>query len=76
MDANELIPPGEVAARLGVTVQTVLRWHQAGRLPALRCSRKVIRFSWPAVLAAATQAGAGRTLDQSSEGGGHGVASP
>jgi excisionase family DNA binding protein len=35
---------GEVAAFFGVTVRTIESWVNAGRLPALRLSKRCVRF--------------------------------
>lgn len=43
IDNDDLLPVAEVARRLAVTPHTVYRWIAAGRLPAIRFSRKVIR---------------------------------
>ena len=34
----------DVAEFLGVTVETVLRWHRSGRLPGYRVGGRVLRF--------------------------------
>jgi len=41
-----------IAERLGVTPRTVLRWARRSKIPAINLTKKVIRFDWPAVLAA------------------------
>ena len=42
----------ELADRLRVTTPTVLRWHRAGKIPAVRITAKVLRFDLAEVLAA------------------------
>ncbi|MHB1414614.1 MAG: helix-turn-helix transcriptional regulator [Chloroflexota bacterium] len=44
MAENTLLTLQEVAARLRVTVRTVQRLVQDGRLPVVRISRKMTRF--------------------------------
>jgi excisionase family DNA binding protein len=56
--ALDLLDIDEVAERLGVRPRTVQRWHQAGRIPTVRITNKVIRFSWPDVVAALKKSGA------------------
>ena len=50
MKTLDLLPPEVVAARLGVTVSTILKWIRRGRLRCYRCSRKTIRLDWDEVL--------------------------
>ena len=42
---EELIDGHEVARRLGVGYGTLLRWRKAGKVPAVKMSRKVLRFN-------------------------------
>ena len=41
---RRLLTAREVAERLGVSVETVLRWHRRGDLPGVRLSSNVLRF--------------------------------
>jgi len=48
---SELLSADEVAKRLRVKPTTVLHWTRSGRIPAIRVSRKIIRFDFDAILA-------------------------
>jgi excisionase family DNA binding protein len=41
---ERLLTAREVADRLGLSVETVLRWAKRGRLPAIYLSSRAIRF--------------------------------
>jgi excisionase family DNA binding protein len=56
---DELLTAEEVADRLRVNPDTVAVWARRRRIPALRLSRKVIRFRLPEVIAALEAATAG-----------------
>jgi excisionase family DNA binding protein len=43
-DIGRLLTAREVAARLGVTAETVLRWTRRGELPAFKLPGGAIRF--------------------------------
>jgi excisionase family DNA binding protein len=44
--SEPLLTARQVAERFGVSVETVLRWHRAGRLPGgYRLATGVLRFS-------------------------------
>ena len=51
-DDDDVIDRPMLARRLGVADSTVEAWTREKRIPCLRPSRKVIRYSWSAVLAA------------------------
>ena len=61
---NELLDCYGLAERLGVSANTVLKWARQGKIPAIRVSRKVVRFHYDSIVAAlrkkATAAFAGR----------------
>jgi excisionase family DNA binding protein len=42
--SGRLLTAREVAERLAVSVETVLRWHRRGDLPGVRLSSTVLRF--------------------------------
>ncbi|RJP30928.1 MAG: DNA-binding protein [Phycisphaerales bacterium] len=44
-----LVTSEQVAERFGVTVNTVRRWVRERRIPAIRASRRVVRFDLAAV---------------------------
>ncbi len=52
MTDSNLLTAAELATRLQVKPSTVLEWHRAGRIPAIRITAKVLRFNLSAVLAA------------------------
>ncbi len=47
--APTLVTTAQIAKQLQVRQQTVLAWVRAGRIPAIRLNRKVIRFNAQAV---------------------------
>ncbi len=49
---TELLTARELAKRLRVSPETVRAWARRGSIPAVRLSRKVIRFDADAVIAA------------------------
>jgi excisionase family DNA binding protein len=49
---DSCLTAAELAVRLRVKTDTVLRWHRAGKIPAVRISAKVLRFDLAEVLAA------------------------
>jgi excisionase family DNA binding protein len=49
---GEFVSPDELASRLGVNRDTVLRWVAAGTLPHLRPSRNTIRIRLADAMAA------------------------
>ncbi len=40
---NPLMTPGEAAALMGVTAQTLRNWERRGHLPAVRIGRRYVR---------------------------------
>lgn len=42
---KKLLTAAEVAARFGVTVETVARWRREGRIRAVRLGRRTFRFA-------------------------------
>jgi excisionase family DNA binding protein len=46
---TEPLTTKEVAERLRLRPATVLRWARDGRIPCIRLSGSVVRFSWTAV---------------------------
>jgi len=48
-DPNALLNKHDVASRLGVDVQTVLKWARLGNLDAIRLGHRTVRFSQNAV---------------------------
>jgi excisionase family DNA binding protein len=50
--ATEWLTTRELAKRLRVSPETVREWRRRGCIPALRLSRKAIRYDLEAVLAA------------------------
>jgi len=46
---DQLLTTREVAAVLGVSTETVLRWWRAGRVPGVRLASNVLRFRGSAV---------------------------
>ncbi len=48
---KELLTVEQLAERIHVRPRTVKAWLKSGRIPVVRVSAKVIRFSWSAVLA-------------------------
>lgn len=64
-DASLLEEAQGIAVRLGVSPETVRLWARRGLIPAVRITRKVVRFEWERVVAALRErgglsAGAGR----------------
>jgi excisionase family DNA binding protein len=49
---DSCLTAAELAQRLRVTSTTVLRWHRAGKIPAVKISAKVLRFDVAEVMAA------------------------
>jgi excisionase family DNA binding protein len=49
---KELLTAEQLALRLKVRPRTIKSWVRSGRIPVVRVSLKVIRFSWSDVLAA------------------------
>jgi excisionase family DNA binding protein len=47
--SGRLLTAREVAEQFGVTVETVLRWAAAGKLPSIRLSSRAIRFRQSAI---------------------------
>ena len=52
---TELLTADEIAERLGVRPRTVREWSRKKLIPAVRLSRKVIRYDPTAVVAALTE---------------------
>jgi excisionase family DNA binding protein len=48
-DPNALLNKHDVASRLEVNVQTVLKWARLGDLEAIRLGRRTVRFTQAAV---------------------------
>jgi excisionase family DNA binding protein len=46
---SDLLTTRELAARFGVTVETVARWVRERRIPCIRASRRVVRYDLAAV---------------------------
>jgi excisionase family DNA binding protein len=51
MRDTELLTVDQLAERLRLRPHTVRAWARRGRIPVIRLSHKVVRFSWSAVLA-------------------------
>jgi excisionase family DNA binding protein len=49
-DPNALLNKHDVASRLEVNVQTVLKWARLGDLEAIRLGRRTVRFTQAAVV--------------------------
>ena len=49
---DSCLTAAELARHLRVTTPTVLRWHRAGKIPAVRITAKVLRFDLTDVLTA------------------------
>ena len=54
MNGKQLLTPDQLAEALGVERTTVLRLVREHRIPALHCTRKIIRFDMQQVIAAMT----------------------
>jgi excisionase family DNA binding protein len=50
--SEDLLTAAELAERLRIKPSTILMWHRSGRIPSVRLSHKVLRFSLPDVVAA------------------------
>lgn len=61
----DLLTAQELGERLGVSRETILKWTRRGRIPALRITRKVIRYHLEAVI--------GALVEQAKVSGGEGV---
>ncbi len=48
---RDLLDSADLAARLGVSPDTIRRWAREGRIPAIRVSRKVVRYQLDRVIA-------------------------
>jgi excisionase family DNA binding protein len=48
---DSCLTAAELGQRLRVTADTVLRWHRAGKIPAVRITAKILRFDLAEVLA-------------------------
>lgn len=51
MENDKLLPPGEVAKRLGVSTKTLGRWASDGKIPSVRTLGGHRRFRESVVLA-------------------------
>jgi excisionase family DNA binding protein len=49
---HQLLTPRELAEQLRVAPNTIRRWTSLGKIPAVRLSRKVVRYRLTAVLRA------------------------
>jgi excisionase family DNA binding protein len=49
---DNCLTAAELAQRLRVTTPTVLRWHRAGKIPAVKITAKILRFDLAEVMAA------------------------
>lgn len=58
MATEHLMGADALARRIGVARSTIEEWGRRGRIPRIQVGRKVIRYSWAAVVAALTPAGA------------------
>jgi excisionase family DNA binding protein len=52
VSGTELLTVNQLAERLHIKPRTVQAWARRGRIPAVKLSAKVVRYEWPAVLAA------------------------
>ncbi len=59
-DRSDLEAAGPIGRRVGVTAETIKLWARRGWIPSVRITAKVVRFEWPAVLAALRERGAAR----------------
>jgi len=53
---TEIIDVSELASRLSVTRQTVMRWHKQGRIPFIQ-EGSIIRYNYPKVIEALEKQG-------------------
>ncbi len=49
--SDEFLSVPEIARRLQVSPRTVRRWIKAHRIPFCRCGPRLLRVSWPRLLA-------------------------
>ena len=49
---HELLNRYDLAERLDVSPDTILKWARQGRIPVVRLSRKVLRFDYDGIVAA------------------------
>jgi excisionase family DNA binding protein len=49
---HELLDRYDMAERLGVSADTISKWARQGRIPAIRITRKVVRFDHEQITAA------------------------
>ena len=49
---NELIDRYDLAERLGVSADTISKWARQGRIPAIRITRKVLRYDYDGIVEA------------------------
>jgi excisionase family DNA binding protein len=61
MDRKRLLTPDELAKELGVERSTVLRLVRQRRIPAVKFTKKIVRFDRDAVLKAMTTPKANRS---------------
>jgi hypothetical protein len=52
IDQENLVSSDEIASKIGVKPDTITMWARIGRVPSFRISKRVIRFSLPAVMSA------------------------
>ena len=57
---TDLLNSKELAMRLKISPSTVKEWVKAGRIPAIRISRKTVRFDFSDVLRALREGQGGR----------------
>jgi excisionase family DNA binding protein len=58
--ALDLMTAEQIGSKLAVKPSTIYRWARAGRIPAIRMTDRVIRFSYQSVLAAFQNSMGGR----------------
>jgi excisionase family DNA binding protein len=61
---TELLTVAQLAERLHLRPRTIQTWARQGRIPTVKLSPKVVRFSWPAVLTAIYGRVAGQVVRQ------------